>query len=318
MTKAPLLVLAGLLTVGLGLGGVAMLSSETAAANEDGLLPTCARSLGQDFSELQIRREPDQEPGPVYLFGIDRSPSNAEQANRQLDEAVQFAIDRPLSNGYGIFFVSDRSDRSSTPDFPLEPGQSTERAVADPLPCGEDCQTTSLFEHACVEKIEAALEGGVAKEAGAIEADQQRRRAERAARVAGWSADGREFWPEPGTSILRFWRKIADLPTVRRSPERVTVTLLSDLEEARTADRRVIETFRRARKRHPAVCPPDNPIPEELAGIEVVLLQTVTDRVNAQKWGETWGEMLQCAGVKVNRYRYSPQMRLAHYIGVTN
>ena len=315
--RAAAWVLAGLVTVSLGLGGVAVLglATEEAEASDD-WRPTCARSLGPGWTTLDVRTEPvpvDDER--VVLFGIDRSPSNAEQSDAQLDAAAAYVGALPLDTTYGILFVSDRSDRSSTPDLPIEPAQAGARAIADALPCAPDCSPQTLFEQACHGKVEDALELRTAEVEGSLAQQVDAARADRAERLRTWNARAHAYWPEPGTSLLRFMHKVADLPVVRRDPSKVTVVLMSDLEEARTKDRQALRRFERALARGKGECPAEHPIPEELAGTHVVLLQTVTDDVDADRWANTWTEVFRCAGVKATRYRYSPSIPLADFLG---
>ena len=309
-------VAAGLVTVSLGLGGVAVLGLATEEAAPSGdWRPTCARSLGPGYATIDVRTEEVPPEERVLLFGIDRSPSNAEQSDAQLEAATQYVGSLPLATSYGVLFVSDRSDRSSTPDLPIEPAQASHRAVADPLPCAPDCSPDTLFERACQGQVEEALtlradaltEQLAMEESAAVSA--------RTTRLDTWSARAHAYWPEPGTSLLRFWHKVADLPAVRRDPSQVTIVLMSDLEEARTKDRQALRRFDRAFAKGGAECPTENPIPSELAGARVVLLQTVTDGVDADRWANTWEHVLTCAGVQLQRYRYSASIPLSDYLG---
>jgi hypothetical protein len=294
---------------------VAVLGLATVEAEaSDDWRPTCARSLGPGYATLDVRTETEPPGERVVLFGIDRSPSNAEQADAQLDAAAAYVGALPLDTSYGILFVSDRSDRSSTPDLPLEPAQARRRVVADPLPCAPDCAPATLFEQACQGKVEDALELREAEMTRELEADAEAARAVRAERLQGFAGRAHAYWPEPGTSLLRFWHKVADLPAVRRDPSKVTVVVMSDLEEALTRDRQAIRRFDRAVRRSKGECPAENPVPAELAGAHAVLLQTVTDRVDADRWASTWEDMLRCAGVDLVRYRYSPAIPLADFV----
>ncbi len=313
--RAAAWVLAGLVTVSLGLGGVAVLglATEEAKASDD-WRPTCARSLGEAWATLDVHTEPAPIDERTVLFGIDRSPSNAALADAQLDAAADYVSTLPLDTSYGILFVSDRSDRSSTPDLPIEPAQAGARVVADPLPCAPDCAPQTLFEQACHGKVEGALELRSAEVARELEASAEAAREARSERLRTWSARAHAYWPDPGTSLLRFLHKVADLPAVRRDPSKVTVVLMSDLEEARTKDRKELRGFERGLARGKGECPDEHPIPPELAGTRVVLLQTVTDRVDADRWANTWTEVLRCAGVEVSRYRYSASIPLADYL----
>lgn len=307
--------LAGLLTAALGLGGVAAMGLATGpAAASEAWRPPCARALGPSYAALDVRdTDAVADARRIYLFGIDRSPSNAEHANAELAAAVEFAAALPSSDGFGVLFVSDRSDRSSTPDFPLEPPIAARTAVSDPLPCAPDCGTKSLFEHTCHAQIEAALATRTAAVQREHDLRTEAQRSARATRLRTWAEGVRDYWPEPGTSLLRFWHKVADLPAVRRDSTAVTVVLASDLEEARTSDKRAILAFERAGRGGDA-CPADNPLPATLAGIDVVLLQTVTDGSDPARAGTTWERLLRCRGATVQRYRYADATALVHYM----
>lgn len=308
--------LAGLATAAIGFGGVAMigLASGSPTAIDD-WHPPCARSLGHAYVGLDVRPSTRDDLGRTFLLGLDRSPSNAELANEQLETAVAFARSRPITDGFGIFFVSDRSDRSSTPDFTIEAPTQSREAVADRLPCAPDCAPSSLFERACLRDVEQALASRTSAMQQDLGRDDERLVRERSERLQTWSTEVSNYWPEPGTSLVRFWFKIADLPTVRRNPRQVTVVLLSDLEEARSEDRQAVMAFERELTALDGACPERNPLPDSLAGVHAVLLQTVTDGVDATRWASTWEQMLRCRGLHAERFRYSPSIPLGDYLG---
>src|SRR5690606_23913736 len=105
------------------------------------------------------------EPAHTILFGVDRSPSNQVVADAQLAAVVEAMKGMPLDYGLGVLLISDRSDRSSTPDMPLEGAQARPRVAAPVPPCGggewSACEPRSLFEQQCLERLESALQGRV-------------------------------------------------------------------------------------------------------------------------------------------------------------
>src|SRR5690606_4439767 len=162
--------------------------------------------------------------------------------------------------------------------------------------CGAACSPSSLFEKSCWEQWEAALEDERQTVAEELTAERQASHGLRSERLDAWVAEVQDYWPAPGTSLLGFWQKVADLPVVRRSPASVTVVLWSDLEEERTTDRKRLQTLVRAQASGDA-CPDESPIPPALAGTRVVLLQSKGEREAALDWASWWERALGCAGV---------------------
>jgi len=276
--------------------------------------PPCAARLGAGYAAVEPLAAPDLAPPRTLLFGVDRSPSNLGLADEQLDAVVAHAATLPADTGVGVLLISDRSERSSTPDMSFEAASPRRGFAPGPLPCGDDCVADSMFKKKCLEMIDAAQVARVA----VLEADESRQRAalqeQRAERVHRWREQVRGWTPKPGTSLLGFWTKVADLPVVRRTPERVTVVVFSDLEEARTPDRKKIEQFGRAYQARGA-CPEAPWLPRGLAGLDVLLVQTRSDGIDADAWGERWEAVLGCAGAHVRRHRYSPAISLAELLG---
>lgn len=304
--------LAGLVTAVVGLSGVSSMAMRGAPAVEAGWMPPCSRSLGPEYTDLDATVVGAERPPGTLLVGVDWSPSNRAQASEQLLAATEFVADRPIDASVGILFVSDRSDRSSTPDLIIEPAAGARVARAPDLPCGE-CVATSLFEQQCVEQIRAALDVRVDAVAKELEIERAGAAQARRVRIEGWRREVSDYRPKPGTSIVRFWRKVSGLPTVRRNPGGTTVVLLSDLQEAATPERRAFERFVRRVNRSGDTCDvgPDG---IRLDGVKVVLLQTITDGIDPERWGRRWEVFLECAGAQVTRYRYSPSVGFGEYL----
>ena len=320
MSRTPVLAALGGLALALGgLGGLwalhGTMEATAAEARAGDWRPPCVRSLGKAYQELDVvADDAAAEPARTYLFGIDRTASTPVVADPQLDAVVDFARAMPLSDAFGVLLISDRSDRSSTPDMPLEPGHAVGRHRAPELPCAPDCRPRSLFEQQCLERLGDALAARVGERDAAAQAPAQALRDQRAERVDAWRARVADYEPRPGTSLLSFFAKVADLPAVRRAPGRTTVVVLSDLEEAKTQGRRQIEAFHRAYKAGGEACPELEWLPRGLAGLQIVLLQTHTDGIDADLWGARWEALLTCAGAHVSRRRYSPAVALAEYL----
>lgn len=319
-TMHALSALAGLVLVAAGLGGMMVWQSNTdsdarAAAEARGeWMPPCAARLGPAYAAVAPSAQEDPGPPRTLLFGVDRSPSNLELSDEQMDAVTAYAATSPADTGVGVLMISDRSERSSTPDMPFETAAGRRRHAAGELPCAPDCAADSLFKKKCLEQIEAAQATRVA----ALDAGEATRRAElqelRAERILRWREQVRSWVPKPGTSLLGFWTKIADMPVVRRTPERVTVVVFSDLEEARTGDRKLIERFH---KDHAArgTCPEVAWLPRGLGGLEVVLVQTFQDGIDAAAWGDRWEAVLTCAGAHVRRHRYTRAISIGELLG---
>src|SRR5690554_6305346 len=95
--------LAGLLSAATGLFTAAFVGHAMAPEPVLGdWRPPCATMLGAEYTALDMERtEPEVSPR-TWLLGVDRSPSNADVANVQLDTAVAFAAARPSSEAIGI------------------------------------------------------------------------------------------------------------------------------------------------------------------------------------------------------------------------
>lgn len=320
--SAMIAALSGFLIAALGVGALTLSQSEAQIASDDGdWRPPCVKRLGKKFRSLDVDIDASDSaptlPRHTILFGVDRSPSNRDVADEQLDAVVEHSKSLALDIEAGILLISDRSDRSSTPDMRIESATRVPNANAPELPCAPNCQPRSLFEQHCYERIEEALE----TRASSLGEDAEARRGElkqaRADRIDAWATTAKAYTPKPGTSLLAFFAKVADLPPVLRSPARTTLVVLSDLEEARSGDRRRLEGFFAKYKSHGkngGSCPEVAWLPPGLAGLDIVLLQTHTDGINADLWGKRWEALLGCAGAHVRRQRYSAAVSLQDYL----
>ncbi len=277
--------------------------------------PPCAARLGAGYAALEPVAHEAEDPPRTLIFGVDRSPSNLAIADQQMDAVVAHAATLPAETGVGVLLISDRSERSSTPDMPFEAAAQRRSFVAGELPCGQDCKAAdSLYKQKCLEQIEAAQGRRIA---ALTAADEQRRtdlQQGRAERIGRWREGVRTWTPRPGTSLLGFWAKVADMPVVRRTPERTTVVVFSDLEEARTPERRKIEQFYKDHQRRGA-CPEVAWLPQGLGGLDIVLVQTISDGIDASAWGQRWEAVLGCAGAHVRRHRYTPAVTIDELLG---
>jgi len=324
MSRAPILAaLGGLLLALTALGGLALLhgglEDRAAAAHAGDWRPPCVQNLGPAYQQLDLPPldaplERAEAPPHTYLLGVDRSGSNRDVADDQLAAARQFARSRPLDQQVGVLLISDRSDRSATPDMPLEPALPALQAQPPPLPCAPDCRPRSLFEQMCFEQLQEALGARASARQLELTAHLHRLAAERAARVDAWSERIAAAPPATATSLLAFFAKVGDLPAVRRSPGRTTLIVLSDLEEAKTADRRLLDAYHRATLDPAAPCPAVPWQPSGLAGLEILLLQTHSDGQDPELWGRLWERLLRCSGAHVSRRRYSPSIALGEYL----
>jgi hypothetical protein len=300
--------LSGLLLGGALLGGTIWWQSTLEPPPQADWRPPCVARLGKAWAAVQPTAAPDPRPARNLLFGVDRSGSNGELSDTQLDAAVAYAANLEPQHGVGILLITDQSDRSTTPDMPFEPGSPGQVFRPGPLPCGPDCAPDSMFAQKCGEQLEAAQDRRVAS-LTADEADRRTRQQEdRAVRVHAWRERAAAYKPKPGTSLLGFFAKLADLPPVRREPERTTVVVLSDLETTQHAERKQIEAFDR-KYRSSGTCPDVDWLPRGISGLEIVLLQTVRDK-GAEAWASRWDAVLGCAGAHVRRHRYSSAVPL--------
>lgn len=313
--------LAGLVLVAGGLAGLmawqsgADTEARAAAEARGEWRPPCAARLGTGYAAVEPVAQVDETPARTLIFGVDRSPSNVGIADQQMDAVTAHAATLPAETGVGVLLISDRSERSSTPDMPFEAGAPRRSFVAGALPCGADCASAdSLFKKKCLEQIDAAQARRIAtlsdEEEGRRVAEQERR----AERIHQWREGMRSWTPKPGTSLLGFWAKVADLPVVRRTPERTTVVVFSDLEEAGTPERKKIEVFYKEHQRRGS-CPEVAWLPQGLGGLDVVLVQTISDGIDANAWGARWEAVLGCAGAQVRRYRYTPAVTIGELLG---
>ncbi len=314
--------LAGLVVVAGGLAGMMSWQASNdaehrAAAEARGeWRPPCASRLGAGSELVEPKLQAIDGGSRTLLFGVDRSPSNLALADAQMDAVVAHAATSPGDVAVGVLLISDRSERSSTPDMPFEAASPRRSHVAGELPCAPDCEADSLFKKKCLEQISEAQ----ARRVATLDAAEEQRRVaaeeQRAERIHRWREGVRSWTPRPGTSLLGFWAKVADHPAVRRAPEQTTVVVYSDLEEARTPDRRKIEQFYRGYQSRGA-CPEASWLPQGLGGLEVVLVQTISDGIDATAWGARWEAVLTCAGAHVRRHRYSPAIAISELLGTS-
>jgi len=311
--------LAGLTLVAAGLGGMMVWQSGSdaearAAAEARGeWRPSCAARLGPAYAAVAPVATEDPGPPRTLLFGVDRSPSNLELSDEQMDAVTAYAATAPADTGVGVLLISDRSERSSTPDMPFEAAAPRRTHVAGELPCAPDCTADSLFKKKCLEQIDEAQARRVATLDAAESGRQTELQEQRAERMLRWREQVRTWVPKPGTSLLGFWTKVADMPVVRRTPERVTVVVLSDLEEA-TADRKKLEKFHKDYVAR-GTCPEVPWLPQGLGGLDVVLVQTISDGIDAEGWGGRWDAVLTCAGAHVRRHRYTKAISIGELLG---
>ena len=301
--------LGGLLLGGGLLGGAIWWQSTLEPPPSSDWRPACVARLGKAWSAVEPAAAADPRPARNLVFGVDRSGSNGELADVQLDAAVAYAANLPPEHGVGVLLITDQSDRSSTPDMPFEPGSPGQVFRPGPLPCGADCKPDSLFAQKCGEQLEAAQDRRVA----ALTDDEADRRTalqeDRAVRVHAWRDRAAAYKPRPGTSLLGFFAKLADLPPVRREPERTTVVVLSDLEATLAGERKKLEAFER-KYRSSGTCPEADWLPRGISGLEIALVQTVRTGKAADLWAGRWEAVLTCAGAHVRRHRYSSAVPL--------
>lgn len=293
-----------------GFGGLTLWSTGAPTPPAAGWRPACAAQLG--LGDVDVVAAPATGAARTTLLGLDLSPSNRVLADAQTDAVVAYVSALGAEHGTGVLLVSDRSDRSSTPDLPILPAQPARRATVVGPACWPSCPSESLAQQRCAASVQDAAAERVRALDGSLLEQARHHLHERQRSIAAWRADVGAWTPGSATSLLRFWHKVADLPIVRRDPAAVRVVLLSDLQEAGTPERARIERWGR-RAEADGACPPARDLPD-LSGVEIVLLQTVTDRVDAPRWGARWEHLLDCAGARVARHRYSPSIPIAAYL----
>jgi hypothetical protein len=303
--------LGGLALGGALLGGMLYWQSGLKPPATTDWRPPCITRLGPSYAAVAPTPVPGTRPARNILFGIDRSGSNSALADAQLDAAVAHAATLDPGSGAGILLITDRSDRSTTPDMPFEPGAPDQAFKRGELPCAPDCPPPdSLFKQKCLEQLDAAQDQEVAALTAAESARRVDLQEQRALRIHAWRQQIDDYTHRPGTSLLAFFLKVADLPPVRHQPERTTVVVLSDLEPSQSAERKLLDRFERNFKKAENTCPEASWLPTGLAGVEVVLVQSVRDGIDADLWARRWDTALTCAGVHVRRHRYSSAVPL--------
>ena len=80
------------------------------------------------------------------------------------------------------------------------------------------------------------------------------------------------------------------------------------------AERKLLDRFERNFKKAENTCPEASWLPTGLAGVEVVLVQSVRDGIDAELWARRWDTVLTCAGVHVRRHRYSSAVPLSQLL----
>lgn len=302
--------LGGLVTVLGGIGGLSWWSTRNAPEAVEDWHPQCAKRMGWETIEIESTSTP---AGDAYrIFGLDKSPSNSVVEQQQLEAVAEAAKAQAAEKGVAILLVSDQSDLSITPDLPLEMPQGGYALETVGLDCWPNCKTDSLFAQKCFEQLEEAMEERAKTVVAEAGAGLEQARLDRNARIDAWSQEVADFHPKPGTSLVRFWHKVADLPAVKRKPAAIDVVLMSDLEEAKSKDRNDLRRFVRDYEKQGA-CPDSVEYPA-LGQVHVTLVQTVTDSIDADRWGEQWEDYLECSGAFVTRHRYSPAVPLTEYM----
>jgi hypothetical protein len=158
--------LAGLTLVAAGLGGMMVWQSNTdadarAAAEARGeWMPPCAARLGPAYAAVAPTAQEDPGPPRTLLFGVDRSPSNLELSDEQMDAVTAHAATTPADTGVGVLLISDRSERSSTPDMPFEPAVARRGHVAGELPCAPTAPPTACLKRSASSRSTRRRRGG--------------------------------------------------------------------------------------------------------------------------------------------------------------
>jgi hypothetical protein len=233
------------------------------------------------------------------------SRSNTEALADQVAAARALVKKTSSAVDVGVLLVGEHSDASTVPDLWLS-GTAPERLVVD-NPCSGECRARSLFEQRCLDQVRKALDDRARTMQAELDAAAQLVAKNRDRKLGGWAAKVSTAEPERGTSLVRFWRKVADLPTIRDTSSPVTVVLLSDLVETQKDHRRWL------RQQKPGSnCATTSPLPD-LGGIDVVLLQTVGPR-DPGRWGRRWEQSLRCAGAQVDRFRWTASLPLSAYL----
>ena len=76
----------------------------------------------------------------------------------------------------------------------------------------------------------------------------------------------------------------------------------------------MIEVFYKDHQRRGS-CPEVAWLPQGLGGLDIVLVQTISDGIDANAWGARWEAVLGCAGAQVRRYRYTPAVAIGELLG---
>lgn len=301
--------LGGLTLGGALLGGMLYWQSGLEPPASADWRPPCTSRLGPAYAAVEPTRAANPALARNLLFGIDRSGSNRALTDIQLDAAVAHAATLGPESGTGILLITDRSDRSITPDMPFEPGDPSHLSpifLKGELPCAPDCPPPdSLFKQKCLEKLDAAQELRIAALTEAEAARRTDAQEQRALRIHAWREQVASYTPPPGTSLLAFFKKVADLPPVRHEPDRTTVVVLSDLEPSQSAERKQLDKFYKKYIFNNRTCSDEPWLPKGITGLEIVLIQSVRDGLDADRWARDWDAVLTCAGAHVRHHRYS-------------
>jgi hypothetical protein len=302
VNRGAIWIAAGLVTAILGLGGLVTVSRAAPVERSD-WRPACVSAL-PDLQDADVRVSPAAGQRDVLILGLDVSRSNREALTAQLAAAQLLIKQAPLALDVGVLLVAEYSDASAVADLWL-PGSPPEQIEADD-PCPGECQTRSLFEQRCVDQLRDALDARLDQETTVIQTNLAAARAERTRELDGWAAGVATSEPSGGTSLVRFWRKVADLPGVRATDSQVTIMLLSDLVETEKHHRRWMQ---RVDSGEP--CTGGSPLPP-LDDARVVLLQTIGEN-DGERWGRRWERALDCAGARVERFRWTSALPLSAY-----
>jgi hypothetical protein len=306
--------LLGLATMGAAMFGWAMLESKADAPVDgaDAWRPRCTAAYGWAEADVTLSTPDDAKHvakrGPVVFFGVDASGSNRVLLDTQLDAVGQAITDLPLSTRPGVMVISDQSDHSGVIDLAVQPAVFASDVVVTGVACWPNCEPKSLAGQRCFTQLEDALEtraAGLEVSRGEALASGAKARSEA---FATWRTELTAGKADTRTSLLRFFEKVADHPDVRRAPEEATLVVVSDLEETRLDDRRRLDGWNTKLTRE-GVCPAKSELPR-LAGVKILLVQSVTEAVANEAWADRWASLLRCTGAEVERRRFSPAVAL--------
>jgi hypothetical protein len=282
-----------------------IVATKPAVHAEDDWRPSCVRALDTRLQAIDVSTRVAPNPPALVVLGLDRTSSNDQAYADQVRKARQWLATQPADTSVAVLQIDGKSDDSSVVDFFWHAQPSVK--IGTPKACDEGCRTHSIYEQTCVKSLDRALRKREEEVVAHHDALRKQHLSDRA-RAFDQHFTRLEGIPRANqTSVIGFWRKLADFPPLRASTQ-VQVIVLSDLIDTHLE----IHRFLAAQSANVA-CEKSSPIPT-FKRVQIALLQNRNDP-EISTVGRTWQRALSCAGADVTLARWTPALDIGDYLG---